>query len=290
MQPVLITGGSGTLGRAFASAAIGRGLSHLVTSHRELEITSEVAVAAALDAQRPWLVVNAAGFVRVDDAEAEREKCFQDNVRGPEVLARACAARGLQLITFSSDLVFDGARTAHYLEDDAPRALGVYGQSKVEAERLVLAACPAALVVRTSSFFDPSDGGSFVAQALRALAQGRPFAAAGDVTMTATYVPDLVQACLDLAVDGARGLWHLTNGGALTWAELARKAAVLAGLPPLGVLAVSHSELPWRATRPPFSALSSLHGALLPPLDDALLRHELSRCRSDSRATPEQQP
>lgn len=288
MRPVLITGGAGTLGRAFAIAATERGLAHQVTSHGALEITSEVAVAAALDGLRPWLVVNAAGFVRVDAAEAEPAKCHRDNVRGPEVLARACAARGLQLITFSSDLVFDGAQTTPYLEDDAPGPLGVYGQSKVEAERLVLAACPAALVVRTSSFFDPSDGASFVAQALRTLAQGRPFAAAGDVTMTPTYVPDLVQACLDLAVDGARGLWHLTNGGALTWAELARKAAELAGFPSRGVVAVGCHQLRWRAVRPPFSALGSMHGALLPPLDDALLRHERDRSRSEPPNTPEQ--
>jgi dTDP-4-dehydrorhamnose reductase len=286
MRPVLITG-AGTLGRAFALAATDRGLSPQVTSRRELDITSEAAVAAALDGHRPWLVVNAAGYVRVDEAESHRAQCDHANVRGPEVLARACASHGVPLMTFSSDLVFDGAQATPYLEDDVPRPLGVYGQSKLDAERLVLAACPAALVVRTSSFFDPSDGASFVAEALRTLAMGRPFAAAGDVIMTPTYVPDLVQACLDLAVDGARGLWHLSNGGALTWAELARKAADLAGIPSRGVLAVSRHELPWRAVRPPFSALGSVHGALLPSLDDALLRHEQSRHRSDPPTRPE---
>jgi dTDP-4-dehydrorhamnose reductase len=288
MRPVLITGGAGTLGRAFALAATERGLAHQVTSHRELDITSEVAVAAMLNAQRPWLVVNAAGYVRVDDAEADRARCDLDNVQGAEVLAGACARRDVQLITFSSDLVFDGARTTPYLEDDAPGPLGVYGQSKYQAERLVLAACPGALVIRTSSFFDPSDAGSFVAVALRTLAQGLPFAAADDVTMTPTYVPDLVQASLDLAVDGVRGLWHLTNGGALTWAELARKAAELANIPSRGLVAVNQTELPWRAVRPRFSALGSVHGALLPPLDDALLRHERSRRRSDPTTRPEQ--
>jgi dTDP-4-dehydrorhamnose reductase len=288
MRPVLITGGHGTLGRAFAIAAVQRGLSHRVLSRGSLDISSEVEVAASLDAQRPWLVVNAAGFVRVDDAEAEREQCHHDNVLGPEVLARACAARGVQLITFSSDLVFDGAKSTPYLEDDAPGPLGIYGQTKRDAEHLVLEACPAALVIRTSSFFDPSDAGSFVAVALSTLAQGRPFVAAGDVTMTPTYVPDLVQASLDLAVDGARGLWHLTNGGALTWADLARQAAELAGMSSRGVVAVSRTELPWRAARPLFSALGSVHGALLPPLDDALLRHERSRPRSDLPSRPEQ--
>jgi dTDP-4-dehydrorhamnose reductase len=287
MQPLLITGATGTLGRAFASAAADRGLSHHATSRGELDITSEDAVAAALHAHRPWLLVNAAGFVRVDDAEANRAQCFRDNVRGPEVLARACACRGVQLITFSSDLVFDGAKASPYLEHDVPRPLGVYGHSKHDAERRVLANCPDALVVRTSSFFGPEESDGFVALALRTLAEGRPFRAAGDVTMTPTYVPDLVHACLGLAVDGARGLWHLTNGGALTWAELARRAAVLAGLPSTGVVPVDASELAWRAARPRSSALGSVHGALLPSLDDALARHERAR-RDRTPSSPEQ--
>jgi dTDP-4-dehydrorhamnose reductase len=279
MRPVLITGANGTLGQALAIVCAERGLDHLATSRAELDIVSEAAVAAALDAHQPWLLANAAGFVRVDEAEANREHCYSQNVRGPEVLARACAARGVQLVTFSSDLVFDGSKATPYLEHDAPRPLGVYGQSKHEAERRVLAACPEALVIRTSSFFGPWDRANFVSLALRTLADGQPFPAASDVTISPTYVPDLVHACLDLAIDRQRGLWHLTSGTSLTWAELARKAAALAGLPVAGVRPVSGRELAWRAARPRMSALGSVHGALLPSLDDALARHERSRPR-----------
>jgi dTDP-4-dehydrorhamnose reductase len=90
--------------------------------------------------------------------------------------------------------------------------LNAYGRSKAEAERRVLDSDPQALVVRTSAFFGPWDEHNFVTQALAALGEGRPFAAAGDMTVSPTYVPDLVNACLDLLIDKECGIWHLTNG------------------------------------------------------------------------------
>jgi dTDP-4-dehydrorhamnose reductase len=90
--------------------------------------------------------------------------------------------------------------------------------------------------------------------------------------VTPTYVPDLVNVSLDLLIDRERGVWHLTNGEALTWAELARKACAVAGVDPRGLQERPARELGYVAVRPAYSALGSERGMLLPSLDDALGR------------------
>src|SRR4029079_12366382 len=90
------------------------------------------AVAARIGHLHPWAVVNAAGYVRVDDAETQRDACWRANVRGPVTLAAACRRRGLPFVTFSSDLVFDGRAGRPYTEEDEPNPLNAYGESKAE--------------------------------------------------------------------------------------------------------------------------------------------------------------
>lgn len=272
-RPLLITGATGTLGRAFARLCHARALPYHLLARAELDIAVPESVADALARYEPWAIVNTAGFVRVDEAESAVEACMRENALGATTLAAACAARGIALLTFSSDLVFDGATERPYVESDEPRPLNVYGRSKLDAERRVLALLPQALVIRTSAFFGPWDEYNFVTGVLRTLAASERFSAASDVTISPTYVPDLVHACLDLLIDGACGLWHLANQGALTWAELARAAAVRAGLEPQLIDAYPTSALKLAAPRPRFSALSSERGLLLPPLEDALARY-----------------
>lgn len=277
VQPLLVTGATGTLGRAFARLCERRGLACQVLARAELDIADPSSVARAIDRVRPWAVVNTAGYVRVDDAEHDVERCFRENTIGPHVLARECARHGLALVSFSSDLVFDGARRAPYDEDHPTAPLNVYGRSKAEAETRVLDAHPGAMVVRTSSFFGPWDEHNFVTIALRALRAGRAFAAADDLVVSPTYVPDLVNACLDLLIDGESGLWHLTNGDAVSWAELARRAAALADVDATGLQPRRCDELGWRAQRPLYSALQSRRGAPMPSLEDALGRWSAAR-------------
>lgn len=275
-RPLLIAGATGTLGSELGRVCRVRGLPHRLTCRAEMDIADPASVAAALSSVRPWAVVNAAGYVRVDDAERERAACRRENEEGPAVLAAACAAHGIPLVTFSTDLVFDGGKGAPYVESDGMAPLNEYGRSKAAAEARVLALHPGALVVRTSAFFGPRDSHNFVTAALRELEEGRPFAAAGDAVVSPTYVPDLVHAALDLLVDGERGVWHLANAGAVTWAELARTAARLAGVDAALVQARSTRELV-PARRPAYSALGSERGTLLPALDDALARYMRER-------------
>lgn len=271
-RPVLVTGASGTLGYAIARACAMRGLTSVPLARSELDITDAAAVAAALDAHRPWAVVNAAGYVRVDDAESDCACCVRINAEGAAVVAGACAARKIRYATFSSDLVFDGAKGAPYVEGDATAPLNVYGMSKTLAERLVADRDPNAVIARTSAFFGPWDQSNFVHRALSDLQSGRPFHALSDVVVSPTYVPDLADATLTLLVDGATGLWHLASAGAMTWSELARRAAEMARISTEQLVACHAGELVAPARRPAYCALSSERGALLPSLENALER------------------
>jgi len=272
-RSLIITGASGTLGRAFARLCEVRGISYRLLSRAEMDIADPKSVETALAECEPWAVVNTAGYVRVDEAEREPEKCLRENTTGAATLAAACAVRGASLLTFSSDLVFDGTKKSPYVESDEVAPLNVYGHSKAEAERQVLASLPSALVVRTSAFFGPWDEHNFVTVALRTLAAGRTFVAADDALVSPTYVPDLVQACLDLLIDRERGVWHLANAGAITWAEFARLAAARAGLNPGLVETRPTAFLRLAAPRPVYSVLGSERAQLLPPLEDALGRY-----------------
>jgi dTDP-4-dehydrorhamnose reductase len=275
--PLLIIGATGTLGQAFARLCELRGLPHGLVGRGDVDIARGRSVATAIERHRPWAIVNAAGYVRVDDAEADADRCRRENARGPAVLAAACARAGIPLVTFSSDLVFDGTKREPYVESDAVAPLSVYGSSKVEAEAAVTRSHPHALVIRTSAFFGPWDRFNFVHAALDALARGHRFAAADDAVVSPTYVPDLVNAALDLLIDGESGLWHLANAGSVTWHELARRAAAATDVPADGLRAVATDTLGLAALRPRYSALGSERGLLLPSLDDALARYTTER-------------
>ena len=129
----------------------------------------------------------------------------------------SCRRHKLAFLTFSSDLVFNGQQNAPYIESDLVAPLHTYEKSKAEAEKGVLEQYPGALVIRTSAFFGPWDEYNYISMALRALRQGTLCMAAGDATISPTYVPDLVHAALDLLIDNACGIWHLSNGDAVTW-------------------------------------------------------------------------
>ena len=278
-RELLITGARGTLGRAFARLCEQRALAYRLVDRQTLDIADESSVAQAVAAFSPWAVINAAGYCRVDDAERDREACHRGNALGPTLLARACAARGVPLVTFSSDLVYDGRSRSPYRESDGVAPLCVYGRTKAEGERDVLQAHPGALVVRTSAFFGPWDEYNFVTMTLRSLASGASVTAADDMTVSPTYVPDLVNASLDLLIDGASGLWHLANDGETSWADLARSSANLRGYDAGLIVPVAFSSLRLAAARPAYSALASERGSgLMPPLEAALERYA-SECR-----------
>lgn len=270
-RTILITGCNGTLGQAFQRIARERGLAYRGLSRSDLDICDTRAVARALAGLRPWAVINAAGYVRVDDAEDDAVACYRVNTEGAAILANECARRGIQYTTFSSDLVFDGKCPELYVETDDTSPLNAYGSSKARLEDEIRH-LPNCLVVRTSAFFGPWDPHNFLATTFHELARGRTVRVANDTVVSPTYVPDLVNTTLNLIIDGERGVWHLANVGALSWFEFARRAAVRAHLDTTLIVGRPVTELGLRARRPMNSALGSERGSLMPSLDDAINR------------------
>ena len=268
---ILITGAHGTLGRAFQRIARARGLAFRALGREDLDICSAREVAKLLEQVRPWAVVNAAGYVRVDEAEDHAESCFHANTEGPSVLADECARLGIQFATFSSDLVFDGGKGAPYVESDQVSPLNIYGASKARLEAQV-GKWPSSLVIRTSAFFGPWDSHNFLATTFREVSHGRSVRVPNDTVVSPTYVPDLVNATLDLIIDGESGIWHLANQGALTWYDFALAAAERARIDPSLIVGCAMSSLGLRAKRPTSSALGSERGTVMPKLEEAIDR------------------
>lgn len=289
IQPILITGATGTLGTAFARICQLRNLTFILLNRQEMDIAVHASVERALALYQPWAVINASGYVNVDNAEGDVERCFRENASGPAILADVCARDGVKLVTFSSDLVFNGEQETPYVESDRVSPLNAYGRSKAEAERRILDRYPQSQVIRSSAFFGPWDPYNFITIGLKALARGEPFAAAKDITISPTYIPDLVNTALDLLIDGEAGIWHLTNGQSVTWADLILQASEKANIDPSRLELRTCEEMGHIARRPIYSALSSEKAILLPTLDDALNRYdELRRHRIEEDAKKDQ--
>src|SRR5215212_813112 len=284
-RPVLITGANGTLGRAFQRICESRNIPFLAFSHGQLDIASERNVAQVLTEARPWAVINTAGYVRVDEAERNSEACRLANAIGPAVLAQLCASQGTALLSFSSDLVFSGAQSSPYLESNIPDPLNMYGVSKAEGEARILEANPQGLIIRSGAFFSPWDSVNFLMQVSQSVSARQEFIAANDVLISPTYVPELVHACLDLLIDGERGIWHLTNQGEVSWFDFANQFIRTAGLSDTYLRSAPLEHLPLVAKRPRYSVLSSERGLLLSDLQDAIYRF-VQAAERGTAATP----
>lgn len=272
-RPVIIIGKSGTLGFAFGMSCAQRNIHYKLLNRQEADITNSFQIEALIKEFNPWAIINAAGYVRVDDAESDPEGCFQANTRGPALIAELCRKYDVKLVIFSSDLVFDGSQAGHYLENDRVNPLNIYGTSKARAEKEVLQINPDALVIRTAAFFGPWDQYNFVAGVLNTLKAGREFRAEGDVLISPTYVPDLTDHTLNLLIDNESGIWHLSNEGVLTWADLALEVAGRASLNCALVKSIPLELMNYKALRPKNSSLTSGRGIMLPSLGNALDRY-----------------
>lgn len=271
--PLLITGCHGTLGKAFRKICERRAIPYIALSRQQMDISKPSQIQQAIELYKPWGIINTAGYVRVDDAETHSDECFQSNAYGPGTLATLCSETGIRLMTFSTDLVFDGKKQAPYHETDDVNPLNIYGSSKARGEELIVQADGSALIIRTSAFFGPWDRYNFVFHVLETLKQGLPLHVADDVMISPTYVPDLADAALDLFIDEEKGIWHLSNQGMLTWNEFALHIADRGGYRNCSIMARPLQEMALKARRPLYSVLESNKGVKLPLLENALQRY-----------------
>ncbi|NEX94393.1 dTDP-4-dehydrorhamnose reductase [Caulobacter sp. 17J65-9] len=254
---ILQFGATGQIGRALLDQATARDIEIVALDRTRVDLRSSDAVARAVREAGPVdLVVNAAAFTRVDDAEAAEDEAFAVNAEAPQAMAEACARRDLPLVHFSTDYVFDGQKGAPYAEDDATRPLNAYGRSKLAGEQAVLAACPRALVVRVSWVFSPW-GSNFFSWILSQAGRREPLRIVEDQVGRATSALDAAAFVLDLsprlaaapAGDPAFGLLHFANAGAVSRRAFAEELFELAGGGP-PIEGVASAAFPAAAVRP----------------------------------------
>jgi dTDP-4-dehydrorhamnose reductase len=229
---ILVTGGSGQLATALAQEGGGRVRR---VGRPAFDFDRLDTLAAAFAGAAPSLVINTAAWTNVDAAETEPDAAMRANRDGPEALARLCAARGIPLIHVSTDYVFDGNKGEPYTELDVTRPVGTYGLTKLAGERAVLAACPRAIVLRTSWVYSAA-GKNFVRTMLGAAQRLDRLRVVDDQRGCPTSARDLAVALLGVAdrlQEGWReeygGVLHAAGSGATTWHGLAELVFALAG-------------------------------------------------------------
>jgi dTDP-4-dehydrorhamnose reductase len=279
---ILLLGASGQVGHELRStlAALGE---VVAPPHSAMDLAAPESLRAAIRRHRPTLIVNAAAYTAVEKAEEDVDRAVAVNATAPGVLAEEAAALGAALVHYSTDYVFDGAKSAPYIETDATAPLSVYGRSKRDGE-LAVRRCQKLLIFRTSWVFG-AHGNNFIKTILRMAEQrrhlrvvadqfGSPTSAALLAEITAKV---LAQMSGQSATDPRWGLYHLAAGGETSWHGLARHAIGRASTMGLTLQAspetidpVTSAEYPALARRPANSRLATgkLRGTFAVTLPD----------------------
>ena len=246
----------------------------------DFDVTSDAAVAAAIEPLGPDVIVNCAAYNDVDQSEDRPVEALNVNAFAVRALARAATTVGAVLVHYSTDFVFDGAASAPYSEEDRPNPRSVYGASKLLGEWFA-ADAPRAYVLRVESLFGRAPGGpapkGSVALILDGVRAGREVRVFEDRTISPTYVVDAAHATrLIIERCAPPGVYHCVNSGRCTWLEFAREVARQLGVEPR-LIPVRVAEIKLRADRPQFCALSNeklrAAGVGMPPWQDALARY-----------------
>ncbi len=272
---IAVTGAAGQLGQAFAQVAAGEGVAvagftrpggATVPGAVPLDLGDAAAVGRALRAARPDWVLHAAAMTDVDGCERDPDAAHRANALATQAVARAARAAGARLVAVSTDYVFDGERGG-YSEADAPNPLSAYGRSKLEGERLAVAAAPDAIVARTSVVFGPHKK-NFVLWLVGELRAGRPVRIVSDQRVTPTLSHDLAEQCLALMRGRAPGgIYHTAGATALSRLEMAHAIAKEFGGDPGLVTPITSDQLTWLAKRPLDATLNTRKvSAFRPPL------------------------
>lgn len=273
---ILVTGASGQLGYDVERELERRGIEHLGTSSRELDITDREAVERLMQSYRPDAVIHCAAYTKVDLAEDEPERCWAVNADGTRNLAAACREIGAKMLYISTDYVFPGTGERSYETGDPTGPVNTYGRSKLAGELAVQSLLEKYFIVRISWVFG-KNGNNFVKTMLRLAETKAELSVVCDQIGSPTYTADLAPLLCDMVQTERYGVYHATNEGTCAWSEFAEAIFELAGRQVV-VHPISTSAYPTRAARPLNSRMSKecLHSngfQELPEWKNALARY-----------------
>ncbi len=218
---ILLTGAAGQLGRELKRSLAGLG-EVIACDRNQFDLSKPDALRAAVRANAPDVIVNAAAYTAVDKAETESELATAINAAAPGILAEEARRLGALLIHYSTDYVFDGTKPAPYTEDDPPAPLSAYGRSKRDGELAIAAAGARHLIFRTSWVFG-LHGANFMKTMLRlgrrSCETGDELRVVGDQIGAPTWSRHLadVTALVLARKDVPNGLYHLAAAGETSW-------------------------------------------------------------------------
>jgi dTDP-4-dehydrorhamnose reductase len=271
---LVILGAGGRLGAAFVREYRDK-FDVTGFNHTQLDLSNLAVVREKLRETSFDVLINAAGFTKVDVCETQPDRAFLINAEVPRVLADICSAKSARLIHFSTDYVFDGEKREPYTEEDKANPISIYGESKLAGENNVLAVRGQNLVVRVSWVFGP-DRPSFIDGIIKRAQEDEEVDAIADKFSTPTYTLDIAKMvgrildawsrrapAPDLLTAGRhQGILHFANAGECSWQEYAQWSLDCcqdAGVP-LKAKAVGARKLRdmtnWIACRPVYSVLS----------------------------------
>ncbi|HWD75980.1 MAG TPA: dTDP-4-dehydrorhamnose reductase [Solirubrobacteraceae bacterium] len=257
---ILITGAGGMLGNDVIRAAEAGGHEPMALARPALDITDAVAVAAAVRAAAPDVVVNCAAWTDVDGAEDRFAEALAINGAGAGHVAAAAAKAGAWTIHVSSDYVFDGEKSEPYVESDPVDPVSAYGRSKLAGEQEVVAATPDRHTIVRSSWLFGAHGRCFPKTILRLAAEREELNVVSDQIGCPTFTGHLAGAIVGLAEDPLPGVRHVAGTGPCSWFQFA-EAIVAAGGARCQVRPIPSEQYPTPARRPAYSVLESERGA-----------------------------
>lgn len=245
---ILIFGKSGQVATALQAMADVTAL-----GRADVDLTDPVACAAAIHAHKPSVVINAAAYTAVDKAEEDEANALLVNGDAPTAMAQACAALGIPFVHISTDYVFDGAGGTAFAPDHPTGPLGAYGRTKLAGEQGVKASGAVYGILRTSWVFSET-GGNFVKTMLRVGGMRDALTVVGDQIGGPTSADSIAAACLKLAdalkaEPSKSGIYHISGGPDVSWADFAREIFTQTGMD-VTVTDIPSTEYPTPAKRP----------------------------------------
>ena len=289
---ILITGSTGQIGGELVSL-FGEGLGQIHASTRdELDLSDAASIRSAIRFLRPRWIINPAAYTAVDKAESEPELAHAINAEAPRILGEEARRIGAAIIHFSTDYVFDGAKSDPYLESDPTNPLGVYGASKLAGEQALAATGAAHIVLRTSWVYGAT-GKNFLRTILKLAAERPELKIVDDQHGAPTWSHDLArlaahivahcetestarQVTLNSVISPHASVYHATSQGETTWHGFASEALRQSNIPnPATLIPIPTSAYPTPARRPANSRLNCeklyrTFGFRLPPWQQSL--------------------
>ncbi|SHN54287.1 dTDP-4-dehydrorhamnose reductase [Desulfovibrio litoralis] len=258
---VLILGGDGgLLGSALVCVFKADGWKVDATKRKDFDHLDPVRLKEVISASKPDLIINTIAYTQVDQAEDEPQQADKVNRILPLTLGEIVKKLGIKLIHYSTDFVFSGSKKKPYLTTDEPSSESVYGKTKLDGEKTLLALDSKDIcIIRTAWLFGPSKK-NFVATILKLCETKKELNVVFDQIGSPTYTVDLAEYSLALAkklmLGQASGIYHIVNSGQASWCELAAEAVRLSQSD-CRILAISSDQYPQKAKRPPYSVLDT---------------------------------